>query len=227
MGKHRQFKHFRSLILDSSLWQALQRGFGCGVVVSVQVPCSQLGLEGTGLKPWWNLCQKGAKLGFPIPGRPKHYHCSALCPRCGAVLGKSSSSSSSPFWGRGTSGCQCCWSGCARRGSGSPCSVLSLQKQTNTRGEGTFQKHLLLVLLAYHKSKHNIFSFLGINVWQYNWRPAPGAYCLELTKEIESLVSNCKYPPIIEFVCSAVRSGVTGCGTPWHQVSGGKDPLLR
>lgn len=107
---------------------------------------------------------KGSKTWLPYSWPPKHYHCSALCPRCGAVLGKSSSSSSSPFWGRGTSGCQCCWSGCARRGSGSPCSVLSLQKQTNTRGEGTFQKHLLLVLLAYHKSKHNIFSFLGINV---------------------------------------------------------------
>jgi len=56
----------------------------------------------------------------------------------------------------------------------------------------------------------------------------PGAYCLEeFTKEIESLVSNCKYPPIIEFVCSAACSGVMGCGTPWHQVTGGKDPLLR
>lgn len=56
----------------------------------------------------------------------------------------------------------------------------------------------------------------------------PGAYCLEeLTEEIESLVSSCKYPPITEIVCSAAHSGVTGCGTPWHQVTGGKDPQLR
>lgn len=29
-------------------------------------------------------------------------------------------------------------------------------------GGGTLQKHRSLVLLAYHKSKHNIFSFLGL-----------------------------------------------------------------
>lgn len=84
-----------------------------------------------------------------------------------------------------------------------------------------------LFCFAYRKSKHNIFSFLG----PYEFltvQLGAGAHCLEeLTKEIESLVSNCKYPPLIEFVCSAAPAGVTHCGTPWHQVTGGKDPLLR
>lgn len=100
-------------------------------------------------------------------------------------------------------------------------------KQTQGVGEEPSKNISPLFFFAYHKSKHNIFSFLGPHEF-LTVQLGAVAHCLEeFTKEIESLVSNCKYPPLMEFVCSAAHSGVTGCGTPWHQVTGGKDPLLR
>lgn len=125
-------------------------------------------------------------------------------------------------------GCPCGWDGWARGGSAlTLLHPMAVKINTHGRGKTLRKPHSFSLPILY---LNTIFShsWACINFWQYNWRPAPRPYCLEeLTKEIESLVSSCKYPPVTEFVCSAVCSGVMGCGTPWHQVTGGKDPLLR